>query len=452
MKRQYNLLSAFVFFSRYLFSKRANAVIRRVSLICCLGLTVSLASLLIVFNVMGGLGGAIKDQFLKTTPHLTIFLEKKPVSFQRERIIQLLKSQGLGEGVHSLNFFESGDVLVRTQAGLFSGAIAKSLNKGNRKFLDPATAFAMEGDILDKNQIPAFAGMTANMEGDILDKNLSPRTKKSQQNQFNKIHPLKQKPGLVISWSLAEELDLYEGERIDLIPAENLLLTPTESASFESGYISSIISFQNSSSHYVFYDPKKMTSFSEKSSYQFGFELRLKDPEAFLLYKKVLQKLGLRVETWAEQNSALFFALRMEKAIMSAFLSLAGFITLLSLASLLVLLMVQKKKERGILMAMGLTKIKIKHLFLKVGLLMTGAGLLGSAFLSVLVCLILKYVPLPFLSAFYEEGALFPIEFHFGFMFLLFLLVLILSFVVCVLSIRSQNFFSPSELLKTETN
>ena len=202
----------------------------------------------------------------------------------------------------------------------------------------------------------------------------------------------------------------------------------------------------------MFYDRNDFPSFLEKSSYHFGFELRLKDPENFLLYKKVLEQEGLRIETWAESNSSLFFALRMEKAIMSIFLSLAGFITLLSLASLLVLLMVQKKKERGVLMAMGLTQVKIKDLFLKVGLLMTGAGLLGSAILSVLVCLVLKYVPLPFLSAFYEEGALFPVEFHFGFMLLLFLAVLVLSFMVCVLSIRSQRFFSPAELLKTDTN
>ena len=422
-----NLLSSVVFFKRYLFSKRANAVIRRVSLICFLGLTVSLASLLIVFNVMGGLGGAIKEQFLKTAPHITILIDKKPISVQRERILNLLKLKGLQEELNSLDFFESGDVLVRTQKGRFSGAIAQSLNKNHKELLDRTRSLTpLEGDIL-----PAPA--------------LFPSSGQTHQPALNQ-------KGLIISWSLAQELDLYEGEKIDLIPAENLLLTPTSAVSFESGYIQSIISLQNSQAPYVFYDPAHFPSFSKKSSYHFGFELRLKDPEGFGLYAKTLKTAGFRVETWAEKHSSLFFALRMEKAIMSAFLSLAGFITLLSLASLLVLLMVQKKKERGILMAMGLTKIQIKNLFLKVGFLMTIAGLLGSAFLSVLVCLILKYVPLPFLSAFYKEGALFPVEFHFGFMGWLFLSVIVLSFVVCALSIRSQNFLSPSELIKTETS
>ena len=431
-----NLISSFVFFRRYLFSKRANAVIKRVSLICFLGLTVSLGSLLIVFNVMGGLGQAIKDQFLKNTAHVTIFLEKKPVAFQRQKIISLLESKGLKEGVDSLNFFESQDVLVRTKSGLFSGAIARSFNQNHKALLDQTNLTADEGDILDERE------STAQVKKPPIK---TPLNKKSA--VF-----LKQKPKLIISLSLAQELDLYEGETIDLIPAENLLLTPTEATRFQSGYISSIIPLQNNHIHYVFYDPKNFPSFLEKSSYRFGFELKLKDPEGFLPYKIALEKGGLRVETWAEQNSSLFFALRMEKAIMSTFLSLAGFITLLSLASLLVLLMVQKKKERGVLMAMGLTSVKIKNLFLKVGLLMTVAGLLGSAILSILVCLILKYVPLPFLSAFYEEGALFPVEFNFSFMCLLFFSVLCLSCLVCVLSIRSQSVFSPSTLLKTEIN
>ena len=157
---------------------------------------------------MGGLGGAIKDQFLKTTPHLTIFLEKQPISFQLEKITQLLESNGLQKGIHSLDFFERGDVLVRTHSGLFSGAIAQSLNPGYKELLAHTESLTTEGDILDENPPPL--------------RTEKPRGLPTTHSHFHKgkAGSLKQKKGFVISWSLAQELDLYEGEKIDIIPAE----------------------------------------------------------------------------------------------------------------------------------------------------------------------------------------------------------------------------------------
>ncbi len=427
-----NLLSSFVFFRHCLFSKRANAVIKKVSLICFLGLTVSMASLLIVFNVMGGLGQAIKAQFLKTEPHITVFLNTKPLQDQKEKIISLLKSSNLMGGLEGLDFFESGDVVVQTRRGAFAGAQARSLSQaGWSRFL-------------------SRINLPPSLNGDIVDESHKQHLK--AQKKPEKHIKKKAEKEIVINWELARQLDLYEGERVALLPAENLLLTPTEQTPGEWAHIKAIVSLQNTGFSHVFYDRKDFPSFVEKSSHHFGLELRIKDPEDFMPYKKVLTGAGFLVETWTEKNSSLFFALRMEKTIMSVFLSIAGFITLLALSSLLVLLMVQKKRERGALMAMGLSTSQVGALFLKAGLLMAGMGMLGAFLLSSFVCLFLKYVPLPFLSSFYEGGALFPVEFHFSFMGGLFLSVLGLSFLVCVWSVRSQSFFSPSELLKTETN
>ncbi|MDE0519066.1 MAG: hypothetical protein OXH36_05895, partial [Bdellovibrionales bacterium] len=140
-------LSAFTFFYRYLFSKRANSVVRKVSFICFLGLVISIGSLLIVFNVMGGLGQAIKERFLETEPHIIISLEKTQdkdlatkrkepksdekiipdgyIQEQKKKIKKILKSKGLDSEVTSLSFFESVDLVIRTPKGVFSGAVAR---------------------------------------------------------------------------------------------------------------------------------------------------------------------------------------------------------------------------------------------------------------------------------------------------------------------------------------
>ena len=469
-----NSLSAFTFFYRYLFSKRANSVVRRVSFICFLGLVISIGSLLIVFNVMGGLGQAIKERFLATEPHIIISLRKSSneenahftdefVQRQKHKIEKILQSDGLDSGVISLYFFESVDMVIRTPKGVFSGAVARGYDSAwLESFLHKIRGeliLSAEGDILD--DISVKGKKEEKHEQNSL-KNNSLHLKKIQlgneelffvkekkvegENEKSKD---KQKK-IVMGLGLASELDLYEEEKVHLIPAENLLLPPGEPIQFEFARVDSIISTQNAiwNSNYIFYDRKVFPSFRESSSYGAGFEISLIEPEDFLVYKTVLEKEGLSVETWPERNSSVFLALKVEKIIMSIFLSLAGLITLLAVSSLLALLIVQKKKEIGALMAMGLPIQKVQSLFVKIGLLLCSCGILGAWLFSLLICLFLKYSNIPILSQFHA-GVQFPVKFNFMFMFGLFACIFFLAYLSCVLSVRSQSCYSPSELLKT---
>ena len=168
----------------------------------------------------------------------------------------------------------------------------------------------------------------------------------------------------------------------------------------------------------------------------------------FYYIKLYWEEADFFVEVWPERNSSVFFALKVEKAIMSIFLSLAGFITLLAVSSLLVLLMVQKKKEMGVLMAMGLSIQKVHRLFIGIGLLLSSFGMLGACLFSLGVCLFLKYFNIPILAQFHADAS-FPVEFNIPFMLFLFIGIFCLAFVGCVLSVRSQSRYSPAELLKT---
>ncbi len=469
MSNEKKSLSSFTFFYRYLFSKRANSVIRRVSFICFLGLMISIGSLLIVLNVMGGLGQSIKDQFLATEPHVIVSLEKNSDSHfiqnQKDKIEKILKKNNLDTGISSFYFFENVDIVIRTSKGIFSGAVAKGYDSYHLKnFLRKTQGTLMlsaEGDILD--DIPA-KGKKSN-ENDAVGSNEGKKSKedflevtsvemRGEKLFFVKEVNKKERPvnrkTIVMGLDLAGELNLYQEETVQLIPAENLLLPPGEPVLFELARVGSIISIQNSvwNSNYIFYDRGKFPSFRESSSYGSGFEIGLKEPDDFLLYKTALEKAGFTVEVWPERNSSVFFALKVEKIIMSIFLSLAGLITLLAVSSLLALLIVQKKKEMGILMAMGLPVKKIRDLFVRIGLILCVFGILGAWFLSICACLFLKYSNVPFLSQFYA-GAQFPVEFNFLFMLGLSISVLLLAYVSCALSVRFQFRYSPSELLKT---
>ena len=454
-------ISSFAFFYRYLFSRKANSVVRRVSIICFLGLTVSIGSLLIVFNVMGGLGRAIEERFLATEPHVIISFENidspQFIEEQKNKIQNVLQKNELDKGVSDFYFFETVDLVIRTSDGAFSGAVARGYDSLYlEKFLKSVNSeleLSSKTDILDDISLKNRQEKDSTNGQPIEDNSIQIETVHLGTKELFFVKQ-KEKPedtkNIVMGLGLASELNLYEKEPVDLIPAENLLLPPGEPVHFEPAQVDLIISTQNAvwNSGYIFYDRGNFPFLRESSSYGSGFEMRLKEPRDFLLYKTALEEEGFFVEVWPERNSSVFFALKVEKIIMSLFLSLAGIITLLAVCSLLVLLMVQKKKEMGALMAIGLPLPKIQNLFIGIGLVLCSLGMAGAWLFSLSVCLFLRYSNIPFLDQFHSS-AQFPVEFNTLFMVFLFIGIFVLAFFGCLLSVRSQFRYSPAELLKT---
>ena len=118
----FRLFSVITFFTRCLFSKRSNAVIRRVSIICLLGLIVSTGSLIVIFSVMGGLGQTIRDKFLASEPHVIItwkastqpdLLGTNLIEKKKNKIQHILQTTGLDTGVAGFYFFETTDLVVK---------------------------------------------------------------------------------------------------------------------------------------------------------------------------------------------------------------------------------------------------------------------------------------------------------------------------------------------------
>ena len=85
---------------------------------------------------------------------------------------------------------------------------------------------------------------------------------------------------------------------------------------------------------------------------------------------------NVQVKTWKEINRPLFLALRLEKIVMFATISLIIFVAALNLISSLSMLIVEKRPAVGVLRTLGATEKNILSIFLQVGLLI---GLIGTA-------------------------------------------------------------------------
>lgn len=80
------------------------------------------------------------------------------------------------------------------------------------------------------------------------------------------------------------------------------------------------------------------------------------------------------VKTWKEINRPLFLALRLEKVVMFATISLIVLVAALNLICSLAMLVVEKRSRIGILRTLGATESSVRRIFLFVGLLIGVAG------------------------------------------------------------------------------
>jgi lipoprotein-releasing system permease protein len=83
------------------------------------------------------------------------------------------------------------------------------------------------------------------------------------------------------------------------------------------------------------------------------------------------------VKTWMELNPNFFAALKLEKLTMFILLTLIILVAALNIASTLIVMVVEKTKDIGILKALGMTSSNIRKIFTYEGLLI---GTLGTVF------------------------------------------------------------------------
>ncbi len=388
-----------MFFKKFLFSVKAQALIRRISWISLATLSLSVASLIIVISVMTALNKNIRERLWSVEPHLTVEFSGLTESQQIELHPLTKKLQTMNEDV-SFYALESQDVIVRTLDGHFRGAIAKGLNE---------------------------AGL-------------------------NKVVRLPlAKDEVVLGVNLAYSLGVLEGEEVLLIPPESLLLPPGEAPKYERVRIKKIVSSQiaDVDSQNLFYNKDYgLKQMGAAASLRRGLEIWLKEvSQANKLAKQLSVFEDVSVKTWEEKNSALFLSLRLEKSVITLFLGLAALIASFSMVSVLVLLISQKRKEIGLLQSMGMSARRVLRLFFQLGFLLSCAGLVIGIFFGGLVSSYIEHNPLRVLPSIYYDSEI-PAELDFSFILGVFLIGVVVALLGAYLSARNSLEVSPSEALR----
>ncbi len=331
---------------KYLFSRSKERFISLISLISVIGIATGVATLIIVIGVMSGFDYELRDRIIGTSSH----------------------------------------ILVDKLGGLDDAAPVIEQIKGIKGVVACAPFITTQGLLLVDDQMVSVV-----VRG--VDEDAEARVTKV--NEFIKKGTLDLKSGnnIIIGKILAEKLLLKVGDQIHLISAgklkKNKLTKVRENTFSVSGIFSS--EMYDYDTGVVFISIEKARVFADNPILVSGISVKIRDINSAERVKKHIQNvLGFPyfTRTWMDLNRNLFNALKLEKTAMFVILALIVMVASLNIISTLIMLVMDKTKDIGILKAIGASASSIKIIFTIVGL---SVGLIGTI-LGTMAGLFMAYI------------------------------------------------------------
>ena len=325
---------------RYLLARRRQAFISVISLISTLGVAVGVMALIIALALMTGLQRELRDRILGSTAHVYVW-RTGGIQDYRSDVEKLARLEGVVGAAPMLS--EKGLILAQGREEAFT-----------LKGIDTA----LEPTVTDLGR--------AMLEGSLDDLDVVPE---------DGIH------GIVLGKTLAENLDVTLGDRVQLISRGSTAQSPGgmlpryRAARVVGTYSLGLYEF-DAAYGFVSLDFAKRLMGREQPS---QIQLKVGDvDDAPAVARAVPERLGLEyfAEEWQKTNEPLFSALWLEKMGLSIAIGLIVAVAALNIVASLILLVMEKSRDIAILKTMGLSSQRVMKIFMLQGLII---GLVGTA-------------------------------------------------------------------------
>ncbi len=179
--------------------------------------------------------------------------------------------------------------------------------------------------------------------------------------------------GILIGIELAKDLGVALGDKLNLQTASGASAALTVYGIFDFGN-------KGQNERAAFVALRTAQNLLNLAGGVSSIELNVRDPFKAEATARILQaRTGLQVDSWITTNAQFFSAMSAQSLSNSVIRFFVGLTAALGIASVLVVSVVQKSKEIGILRATGTTRAQVLRLFLIQGALMgLGGSLVGS--------------------------------------------------------------------------
>ena len=342
---------------RYLFSKKHISLISTLTFISIIGVTIGTALLIVVLSVLNGFFDVVQGYLLNYDPDLRVEASGSSTFIQNQELSDQIKS--LPE-VTLLSPYVEGKALLT--------------NKGN------------------ENKVIEIRGVEAESFVKLIE------IQQSISAGVFDVSVRNRKPGLVINEQLRNELDLDLGDEVALLSASAMRRTLTQITAprlYRFEVRGSYELEQIGEGAQVFIDITAAQRLFKSRNSISGIDIKLTNSELAQELKPDLQsKIGndFKVSSWYDLQKALYDVMYLEKWGAYAILMIIIIVAVLNIIGSLTMIVIQKRRDIGILITMGYSKAAIKQIFRKQGLYI---GLIGCVFGGVLG-LLLSWLQLKF--------------------------------------------------------
>ena len=352
---------------RFLRSRKKDGFLNVISIFSFIGIGLGVAVLIIVMSVMNGFRTELVNKIIGFNSHLTIKPYSKKIDvnkLQNEKILNNLK--------YSLESNSGEAVILKNDTT--KGILLRGYSK------------------LDFEKLEII-----------------------NNENFNGIKNSLEKDAISIGKELSFSLNLEIGDNIVLMSPSSLdtiigSLPRQKSFIITSIFDSGLADFDN---NVAFINLNSLEEFFNYSSEDRNLELFLKDPQNIENQKEITQSIfdDEFVYSWADMNSSLFSALKVERNVMFIILSLIIIVAAFNIISGLTILVKNKTKDIGILKSIGVQNKSIVKIFFLVGILIGTSATIFGIFLGVTFSLYVENLR-QFLSNTFNIS-LFPEEIYF---------------------------------------
>ena len=327
---------------RYSLTRRRNRFLSFVSLISMLGVSLGVMVLIVALSVINGSINSLRNEALKSVPHVTIAGESLESNWERQAVNAQLSDQVLAAAP-----FLEGEAVLRYQGRNIFIRV---------RGVDPQR----EAEIVN-NESQSFSNLL-----DIL------------QERNNSI---------ILGTQLASQLGISSGNELSVTSLNSLL---TRSLSDAQGF--EVIGFAD----FGIYGNQAIALINLNEARELfaqdrgvNLQLRLRVSDIFnaeLIAMDLFENAGnLDIQSWNETQAALFNALNMEKLLTSFMLLMIVVIGAVNIISTLVMVVSDKTSDVAILRTMGASRSIIMKIFVIQGLIVGIVGTTIGALLGLLL-------------------------------------------------------------------
>jgi lipoprotein-releasing system permease protein len=336
---------------RYLLASRKQAIIFVISLISIVGVIVGVAALVVVLALMTGFQDQIQAKIMGANAHLTILSgwSGRPLEDGDEAARRAMRLE---------------QVVAAAPVVYEKGMAASALNA-------TGTAVLIKG--IDPAQEARLTEIAAQVRGD-----LSALTRPGAGGR----------DAAILGKDLAATLGVEPGDAIRLIiarPNVTPLLTVPRSREFVVVGIAEAGFYEYDTTRvYVGIDVLRRFMGLEGAQAS-AVEAKVRNPRRIPeTAAEVQSQLGQEfyVNDLVRLNRTFFSALRLEKLAMSISIGLIILVAALNIVSILVLMVMEKVRDIGVLSALGATRSGIRRIFALQGLIIAGVGTVAGAALG----------------------------------------------------------------------